>query len=113
MTANVVAPGFIETAMTAGLPEETRRRMFEDIPAGRLGSGDDVAAAVCYLASEEASYVTGQVLQRQRRNVRMRSGHGAGRRGRRRLDSLPTIVLETGAPSGAPQRRILDHVFGR
>jgi 3-oxoacyl-[acyl-carrier protein] reductase len=62
ITANVVAPGFIETAMTAGLSEEIRRKMFEGIPAGRLGSGDDLAAAVGFLASDEAAYVTGQVL---------------------------------------------------
>ena len=62
VTANVVAPGFVETAMTAALPEETRSRMFGDIPAGRFGGADEIAAAVVYLASEEAAYVTGQVL---------------------------------------------------
>ena len=49
-------------AMTAALPEETRTRMFGDIPAGRFGGADEIAAAVVYLASEEAAYVTGQVL---------------------------------------------------
>jgi 3-oxoacyl-[acyl-carrier protein] reductase len=62
ITANVVAPGFIETAMTEALPEATRAEMFERIPLGRLGRADDIANAVVYLASEEASYVTGQVL---------------------------------------------------
>ena len=62
VTANVVAPGFVETAMTAALPEETRTRMFGDIPAGRFGGADEIAAAVVYLASEEAAYVTGRVL---------------------------------------------------
>ena len=62
VTANVVAPGFVETAMTGALPEETRQRMLADIPAGRFGLADEMAAAVAYLASEEAGYVTGQVL---------------------------------------------------
>ena len=62
ITANVVAPGFIETAMTEALPEATHAEMFDRIPLGRLGRSDDVAYAVLFLASEEASYVTGQVL---------------------------------------------------
>ena len=62
ITANVVAPGFIETAMTEALPETTRAEMFDRIPLGRLGRSEDIADAVVYLASEEAGYVTGQVL---------------------------------------------------
>lgn len=62
ITVNVVAPGFIETAMTQRIPEKHRQEMFEVIPLRRLGSVDDVAWAVLYLASEEAGYVTGLVL---------------------------------------------------
>jgi len=62
ITVNVVAPGFIDTAMTAGLSEQIKQRLFEAIPAKRLGRPEDVAAAVVYLASEEAGYVTGQTL---------------------------------------------------
>ena len=62
ITANVVAPGFIETAMTEAMPEATRTEMFARIPVGRLGRSEDIANAVVFLASEEASYVTGQVL---------------------------------------------------
>lgn len=62
ITANCVAPGFIETAMTDVLPEEQREALATRIPTGRLGSPEDVASAVAYLASEEAGYVTGQTL---------------------------------------------------
>ena len=62
VTVNVVAPGFIETDMTAGLDAAGRERLKGQIPAGRLGAPEDVAAAVCFLASDEASYITGQVV---------------------------------------------------
>jgi 3-oxoacyl-[acyl-carrier protein] reductase len=62
ITVNCVAPGFIQTSMTEALSEEQRSRLLERVPLGRLGSGADVAAAVGYLASEEAAYVTGQTL---------------------------------------------------
>ena len=62
ITVNVVAPGFIETDMTAAMGDAAREALTARIPAGRLGQPEDVAAAVCYLASEEASYITGQVI---------------------------------------------------
>ena len=62
ITVNVVAPGFIETDMTAALGEGAREALAARIPAGRLGRPEDVAAAVCYLAADEASYITGQVI---------------------------------------------------
>jgi 3-oxoacyl-[acyl-carrier protein] reductase len=62
ITVNCVAPGFIETAMTDALGEAQRDKLLGAIPAGRLGSSDDVAACVAFLASEEAAYVTGQTL---------------------------------------------------
>ena len=62
ITVNVVAPGLIETDMTRGITEGARAEWASKIPLGRLGSADDVAAAVCFLASDEASYITGQVL---------------------------------------------------
>lgn len=63
VTVNALAPGFIETAMTAGLPEAARSKMLEGIPAGRMGQPEDVAAAALFLASREAAYITGQVLR--------------------------------------------------
>jgi 3-oxoacyl-[acyl-carrier protein] reductase len=63
ITANVVAPGFIETDMTAGLPEEVKKKYTEATPVLRLGKPEEVAAAVAYLASEEAAFVTGAVLR--------------------------------------------------
>ncbi len=62
ITANAVAPGFIDTLMTRKLPEETRESLKRQIPLGRLGQPEDVAHAVGFLVSEEASYITGQVL---------------------------------------------------
>ena len=59
---NAGAPGFIETAMTDGIPDKLRDAMIASIPLGRMGQPEDVAKAVCFLASEEASYITGQVL---------------------------------------------------
>ena len=62
ITVNCVAPGFIRSAMTDALPEAQKAALTGRIPAGDLGSGEDVAAAVVYLASREAGYVTGQTL---------------------------------------------------
>ena len=62
VTVNAVAPGYIDTDMTAALPEAAREAMLGSIPAGRAGTPEDVAAAVAFLASEEAGYITGQVL---------------------------------------------------
>ncbi len=60
---NAVAPGYIETDMTAALPEAAKQKLMEMIPLARLGSAEDVAHAVAWLASDEASYVTGEVLR--------------------------------------------------
>ncbi len=62
ITVNCVAPGFIASAMTEVLPDAQKSALMARIPAGKLGEGDDVAAAVVYLASREAGYVTGQTL---------------------------------------------------
>ncbi|MFC4351652.1 3-oxoacyl-[acyl-carrier-protein] reductase [Fodinicurvata halophila] len=62
ITVNCVAPGFIETAMTDVLSEDQKTKMLASIPTGRLGAPEDIAAACVYLASEEASYMTGQTL---------------------------------------------------
>lgn len=59
---NAIAPGFIETKMTEGLPEETRKKMIENIPLARLGKPTDIANAVLFLSSDVSSYITGHVL---------------------------------------------------
>ncbi len=62
ITVNAVAPGFIDTDMTSGLPEKVKQKFIEQIPLGRMGTPDDVAEAVYWLCSDAASYLTGQVL---------------------------------------------------
>jgi len=62
ITVNAVAPGFVETDMTHGLSEELKAKMLANIPLKRIGRPEDVAAAVRFLASEEAGYITGHVL---------------------------------------------------
>lgn len=62
ITANVIAPGFIDTEMTAVLPEDTQRQYLSSIPAGRFGQPEEIAAAASWLASDEASYISGAVI---------------------------------------------------
>ena len=62
ITANVVAPGYIETDMTADLPDKAKEAMVSQIPLGRPGTPEDIAAAVVFLASDKAAYITGQVI---------------------------------------------------
>ena len=62
ITANCIAPGLIKTAMTEDLGEEARDSMLSRVPAGRIGTPEDVACCAVYLASNEAAYVTGQTL---------------------------------------------------
>jgi 3-oxoacyl-[acyl-carrier protein] reductase len=62
VTANCVAPGFIRTAMTDVLPDAQKEALNARIPAGRMGEGEEIGAAVAFLASKEAAYITGQTL---------------------------------------------------
>lgn len=62
ITVNAIAPGFIDTEMTSGLGEETRKAILETIPLGRLGKPEEVAALACFLASDAAAYITGQTI---------------------------------------------------
>jgi len=62
VTANAICPGFIDTAMTRGIPENIREQQLAKIPLGRAGQPADVAAVVAFLASDEAGYVTGEVI---------------------------------------------------
>ncbi len=62
VTVNAVAPGFIDTAMTHGLPADVKEMLQKQIPLGRLGTPEDIAAAVRFLVSEDAAYITGHVL---------------------------------------------------
>jgi len=62
ITSNVVAPGFVDTDMTAVLPDERKAAILAQVPLGRLASADEVAAAVAFLASDDAAYITGAVI---------------------------------------------------
>lgn len=63
ITVNAIAPGFIETDMTAGLTEEQRVHMLRSVPMGRTGTAEEVASAIVFLSSDEAAYITGQTLR--------------------------------------------------
>jgi 3-oxoacyl-[acyl-carrier protein] reductase len=63
ITVNAVAPGYIETDMTAALTEEQRTAMLQGVPLGRPGTAAEVGAAIAFLASDEAAYITGQTLR--------------------------------------------------
>ena len=63
VTVNAVAPGFIETDMTANLPSEAQEGILSQTPAGRVGRPEEIAAAVLFLVSDEAAYITGQTLR--------------------------------------------------
>ena len=63
ITVNAIAPGFIDTDMTRAVPEKARQHWIERIPVGRPGTADDVAGAVMFLASDKASYITGEVVE--------------------------------------------------
>jgi 3-oxoacyl-[acyl-carrier protein] reductase len=62
ITSNVVAPGLVETEMTAAMPEQAREATLARVPLGRMASAEEVAAAVAFLASDEAGYITGAVI---------------------------------------------------
>src|SRR5215831_12867165 len=62
ITVNAVAPGYVDTDMTQALPEEVRQKILAGVPLGRMGKPDDIASAVKFLVSEDASYITGHVL---------------------------------------------------
>ncbi len=63
LTANAIAPGFIDTEMTRAVPDKARKHWIDHVPAGRAGTPDDVAGVVLFLASDEASYITGEVME--------------------------------------------------
>ena len=62
ITANCIAPGYIETDMTNQLSDKIKDALIEQIPIGRIGQAEDIAHAVCFLASDEAGYITGQTI---------------------------------------------------
>ena len=63
ITVNCVAPGFVDTEMTRGMPHEARDALLRDIPLGRVGTASEVADGICFLLSDAASYITGAVLR--------------------------------------------------
>lgn len=63
ITCNAIAPGYIETAMTAAMPQAAREAVLSHIPAGACGKPEDVAYAACFLADDRASYITGEIIK--------------------------------------------------